>query len=188
MNNGRFLVVVSGPSGSGKDTVVKRLMELHPEIEISVSATTRPMRAGEQEGVNYYYLSQQEFERRLAAGEILEHTRYCGNYYGTPKSEVDRRIAQGVTVVLVIEVEGAANIRRLYPQATTVFICPPSMQALEARLRGRGTESEEAIQKRLRRAAEEMSFAGQYTETLVNDTVDGCAQRLYDIILQRQKG
>ena len=152
MNNEQYLVVVSGPSGSGKDTVVSRLMAQHPEIEISVSATTRDKRPGEAEGVNYYYLTVPAFEQKIADGEILEYTRYCGNYYGTPKSEVDRRIAAHTTVILVIEVVGATNIKRLYPGATTIFIQPPSYAELEERLRGRGTESEQAIQSRLARA------------------------------------
>lgn len=188
MDKDRYLVVVSGPSGSGKDTVVNRLRQMHPEIELSVSATSRAMRPGEAEGVNYYYMTREQFEARLAAGEILEHTCYCGNYYGTPKAEVDRRIGQGKTVVLVIEVEGAGNIRRMYPEATTVFITPPSLEELEHRLRGRGTESEEAIQGRLARAREEMAQAGDYTASLVNREVDDCARQLYDLIRARQEG
>ena len=112
---------------------MKYLMEAHPEIEISVSATTRAMRPGEAEGVNYYYMTNAQFEEKLARGEILEHVNYCGKYYGTPKSEVDRRIAAGTTVVLVIEVVGAANIKRMYPESTLVFILPPSMEELAAR-------------------------------------------------------
>lgn len=187
MNKDKYLVVVSGPSGSGKDTVVNRLRQLHPEIEISISATTRAMRPGEAEGVNYYYLQKDEFENRIQAGEILEYTQYCGNYYGTPKAEVDRRIENEHTVILVIEVEGAGNIKRIYPNSTTVFICPPSMEELENRLRGRGTETEEAIQHRLARAEEEMKLAKDYDETLVNDMVDKCAQALYALIVKHQK-
>ena len=186
MNNEQYLVVVSGPSGSGKDTVVSRLMAQHPEIEISVSATTRDKRPGEQEGVNYYYLTVPAFEQKIADGEILEYTQYCGNYYGTPKSEVDRRIAAHTTVILVIEVVGAANIKRLYPGATTIFIQPPSYAELEERLRGRGTESEQAIQSRLARAAEEMSYATDYDEVVVNDDVDRCADEIYRLIQEHQ--
>lgn len=186
MSNDRYLVVVSGPSGSGKDTVVQRLMQLHPEIEISVSATTRPKRPGEKEGVNYYYTTAPDFEQRIAAGAILEYTRYCGNYYGTPKAEVDRRIAAGATVVLVIEVVGAGNIKRLYPGATTIFVRPPSYAELEERLRGRGTESEDVIQKRLARAVEEMDYAADYDEVVVNDDVDRCAAEIYELIQKRQ--
>ncbi len=186
MNQERYLVVVSGPSGAGKDTVVRQLRQQHPEIEFSVSATTRAMRPGEQDGVDYHYLSTAEFEQRIAAGEILEHTCYCGNYYGTPKLEVDRRIAAGRTVVLVIEVEGAANIKRIYPNATTVFIRPPSMEELERRLRNRGTETEQSIQRRLARAAEELGLADGYDAQVVNDTVEQCARDLYAVIRARQ--
>lgn len=186
MNNEQYLVVVSGPSGSGKDTVVSRLMAQHPEIEISVSATTRDKRPGEQEGVNYYYLTVPAFEQKIADGEILEYTQYCGNYYGTPKSEVDRRITAHTTVILVIEVVGATNIKRLYPGATTIFIQPPSYAELEERLRGRGTESEQAIQSRLARAAEEMSYASDYDEVVVNDDVDRCADEIYRLIQEHQ--
>ena len=106
MSNGEHLIVLSGTSGSGKDTVVSQLRRLHPEIQVSVSATTRAMRPGEAEGVNYFYLTKEDFEKKLKQGEILEHTCYCGNYYGTPKSEVDARIAAGIDVVFIIEVEG----------------------------------------------------------------------------------
>lgn len=186
MNNEQYLVVVSGPSGSGKDTVVTRLMEKHPEIEISVSATTRDKRPGETEGVNYYYLTVPAFEQKIADGEILEYTQYCGNYYGTPRSEVDRRIAAGTTVILVIEVVGATNIKRLYPGATTIFIQPPSYAELEERLRRRGTESEQAIQSRLARAVEEMGYASDYDETVVNDDADRCAEEVYRLIREHQ--
>ena len=111
------------------------MREKHPEIEVSVSATSRAMREGEAEGVNYYYLTRETFQQKVQAGEILEYTQYNGNLYGTPKHEVDTRIAQGRTVILVIEVEGAGNIRKLYPEALTIFLLPPSTQELERRLR-----------------------------------------------------
>lgn len=126
MNKERHLVVISGPSGCGKDTVVKYLRKVHPEIEVSVSATTRAPRSGEKEGVDYYYMSRAQFEDKVKNGEILEYAQYDKNFYGTPKSEVDRRIENGITVVLVIEVEGAGNIRRLYPDCNTIFVRPPA--------------------------------------------------------------
>lgn len=187
MNNERYLLVLSGPSGSGKDTVVKRLMQLHPGIELSVSATTRAMRPGEAEGVDYYYMTVPQFEGLLREGRILEHTCYCGNYYGTPRDQVEQRLAQQITVVLVIEVEGGANIKRLYPDSTSVFITPPSFEELERRLRARATDSEEAIQKRLARAKEELACAGSYDYQLVNDDLDSCVQALYDILRSRQR-
>ena len=182
MSNGQHLIVLSGPAGSGKDTFVRELIEKHPEIEVSVSVTTRDKRPGEREGVNYYYISTEEFERRIAAGEVLEYTHYCGNYYGTPKSEVDRRIASGIDVVLIIEVEGAANIKRLYPDAKLVFVRPPSFEELEKRLRGRRTESEEKIRERLARALEEMEYACDYDYVIINDKVEHCAEELYQIV------
>ena len=164
MNKQRYLLVVSGPSGAGKDTVVSRMMQKHPEIEISVSATTRAPRAGETDGENYYFLTNEQFEEKIDRGEMLEYVNYCGKYYGTPKSEVDARLDRGTTVVLVIEVVGAANIKKLYPESTLIFIMPPSMDELRARLRGRGTESEEAIAGRLKRAEEELPYARKIVE------------------------
>ena len=187
-NKDRYLVVVSGPSGCGKDTVVKTMREKHPEIEVSVSATSRAMREGEAEGVNYYYMTRETFQQKVQAGEILEYTQYNGNLYGTPKHEVDTRIAQGRTVILVIEVEGAGNIRKLYPEALTIFLLPPSMEELENRLRSRGTESEEAIQGRMATARREVEQAPLYTATLVNDDLETCAEKLYQMIREYQKG
>ena len=182
MSNGEHLIVLSGPAGSGKDTVVQHLIDEHPEIEVSVSLTSRDKRPGEREGVNYYYVSTEEFQRRIAAGEVLEYTNYCGNYYGTPKSEIDRRIEQGIDVVLIIEVEWAANIKRLYPDSKLVFVRPPSFEELERRLRGRKTESEEKIKERLERALEEMEYACDYDFVIINDKVEECARELYQII------
>ena len=185
MQGEKYLFVVSGPSGTGKDTIVARLLADHPEIQHTISATTRAPREGEQDGVNYYFVSKEDFERKLQNDEIVEHTCYCGNYYGTLRSEIERRMAQGIPVILVIEVEGAGNIKRLYPGATTVFVLPPDMQELERRLRNRGTESEDTIRRRLKRAEEEIAHSVEYDEHVVNDQVEACAEALYSIIQSR---
>ena len=182
MNNEKHLIVLSGPSGSGKDTVTAKLVENHPEIEVSVSATSRAARDGEAEGVNYYYMDGDTFKAKITEGDILEYTNYCGNYYGTLKSEIDKRLTKGIDVILVIEVEGAANIRRLYPNAKLVFITPPSFEELETRLRGRGTDDEDAINKRLECAKREMALKEQYDYELINKEIDKCVEDFYDII------
>lgn len=187
MEGEKYLFVVSGPSGVGKDTVMARLRADHPEIEKTVSATTRAPREGEAEGVNYYYRSEAAFKQLIEAGEVLEYNYYNGNYYGTLRTEVERRMAAGKLVLLNIDVHGAANIKRLYPGSTIVFLLPPSAQELEARLRGRGTETEQAIQKRLARAVEEMGYASDYDETVVNDDADRCAEEIYQLIRRRQQ-
>ena len=182
MQGEKYLFVVSGPSGTGKDTIVARLLADHPEIRHTISATTRAPREGEQDGVNYYFVSKEDFERKLQNDEIVEHTCYCGNYYGTLRSEIERHMREKTPVILVIEVEGAGNIKRLYPGATTVFVLPPDIQELERRLRARGTEDEATIQKRLTRAQTEIANAIHYDEHLVNVEVGPCAGSLYTII------
>ncbi|HJD22363.1 MAG TPA: guanylate kinase [Candidatus Gemmiger faecigallinarum] len=182
MQGEKYLFVVSGPSGTGKDTIVARLLADHPEIQHTISATTRAPREGEQDGVNYYFVSKEDFERKLQNDEIVEHTCYCGNYYGTLRSEIERHMREKTPVILVIEVEGAGNIKRLYPGATTVFVLPPDIQELERRLRARGTEDEATIQKRLTRAQTEIANAIHYDEHLVNVEVGPCAESLYTII------
>lgn len=182
MQGEKYLFVVSGPSGTGKDTIVARLLADHPEIHHTISATTRAPREGEQDGVNYYFVSKEDFKRKLQNDEIVEHTCYCGNYYGTLRSEIERHMREKTPVILVIEVEGAGNIKRLYPGATTVFVLPPDIQELERRLRARGTEDEATIQKRLTRAQTEIANAIHYDEHLVNVEVGPCAESLYTII------
>lgn len=186
MNNERYLLVVSGPSGAGKDTVVKQMLEQYTGMEKSVSATTRAMRPGEKEGVNYYYITQDAFEDKIAKAEVLEYTQYCGNYYGTLKSEVDARLSAGITVILVIEVQGAGNVKRMYPDCTTVFVRPPSYEELERRLIERGTENEASIKARLKRAVEEMEYAVDYDYVVVNDDVKTCAEAIHTIVVERQ--
>ena len=134
MKGEKYLFVVSGPSGTGKDTVVAALLKKHPEIQHTVSATTRSPREGEKDGINYHFMSVADFEDHLANDQIVEHTKYCENYYGTLRSEIEGRMKLGIPVILVIEVEGAGNIKKMYPGATTIFVLPPDMQELERRL------------------------------------------------------
>ena len=183
MNKG-ILVVISGPSGSGKGTVVKRMKELREDIGVSVSATTRSPREGEVHGREYYFITHADFEEKLAQGEILEHTVYLGNYYGTPKSEVDRVVSAGNDLILEIEVEGAAQIKKLYPDAVTIMLIPPTLEELRARLEGRGSEDQAAVEKRLCRALEEIKLAGEYDFVVVNENgkIDECASKILEIV------
>jgi len=182
MANDKYLFVVSGAAGTGKDSVVKALREAHPEIEKTVSATTRAPRPGEQEGVDYYYRTREQFQQLIENDQVVEHNFYNGNYYGTLREEVDKRLAARKVVVLVIDVHGAANIRRMFPGATTVFLLPPSVEELERRLRSRGDTSEEQIKMRLERASWEMEQRSWYDYTVVNDDAKRCAGEILTII------
>lgn len=182
MENEKYLFVVSGPSGVGKDTVVKKLRKNHPEIAKTVSATTRAPRPGEQEGVDYYYRTVEQFQKLLAEDQIVEHNYYNQNYYGTLRSEVNRHLDAGRMVVLVIDVHGAANIKRMYPGSNTIFLLPPSIEELESRLRGRGTEDEASVQRRLNEALNELSVKDTYDQQLVNHDIDSCAEELYQMM------
>lgn len=186
MRNERNLLVVSGPSGCGKDTVVAKMIGAHAGIELSVSATTRPKRMEEVNGVHYFFLSREEFEQCIEEEDLVEWAEYVGNYYGTLRSQLEERMGRGITCVLVIEVQGAANIKGQYPDCTSIFILPPSMEELERRLRKRGSEGEEWVQRRMARAVEEMKHATSYDYCLVNDDADTCAEEMYEILLKRQ--
>ncbi len=178
-----LLIVVSGPAGSGKGTVNAKLLQ-SPDYAFSVSATTRAPRPGEVHGVNYYYITKEEFEQRIAHGEMLEYTCYCGNYYGTPKKEAEAVLESGRNLILEIEVEGAMNVKRLYPEAVLIMLLSPSFSQQEARLRGRGTETEEKILARLERTREELKTLSDYDYIVYNEDggADACADEIRSIV------
>ncbi len=163
------LVVLTGPSGVGKGTLMRSLLARHPELYYSVSATTRSPRPGEIDGKDYYFISRSKFEQLVAAGEFLEWAEFAGNYYGTPREPVINQICSGKLVLLEIELEGARQIRRSFPEALSIFILPPSFSELEKRIRTRGQDSEEAIARRLRRAQDEINAADEFDIQIVND-------------------
>ncbi len=178
-----LLIVISGPSGSGKGTV-NEILKKTPGYAFSVSATTRKPREGEVDGVNYYYITKEAFEARIAKGEMLEYTCYCENYYGTPLKETEETIAAGKNLILEIEVEGALNVKRLYPDALLIMILPSSYEELEARLRGRGTEPDEVIRCRLARAREEVALLPNYDYVVYNRDggVEACVEEIRNIV------
>ncbi len=177
-----LLVVISGPSGAGKGTVIKEILDHNDDICLSVSCTTRPPRPGETDGVHYYFKTRQEFKSMLRNGEFLEFATVFDNYYGTPIFAVDEKRRQGKDVVLEIDVQGALEVRRKVADALLIFIMPPSMEELERRLTGRQTETEEQIKKRFTTAYYEMKFKNQYDYVVVNDTVERAAAEIVDII------
>ena len=177
-----ILFVVSAPAGCGKDSILERALSKDINLTYSVSATTRAIRAGETEGISYYFTTREEFEKMISAGELLEHTEYCGNYYGTPKQTVVEVLADGKNVVLKIETEGAANVKKMLPEAVLIFILPPSMEELSRRLHKRGTEDEETIQKRLKQAETEISNAYDYDYVIVNGELDAAVNDFVSIV------
>ena len=183
-NKGR-LIVFSAPSGCGKGTMLAEILK-DESFRCSVSATTRKPREGEVEGVNYYYVTNEEFENRVANGEFLEHAGYCDHYYGTLKSEVDPYLEKGINVVLEIEVQGAMNIRKARPDALLVFIAPPSVQELSRRLHKRGTETEEVIAQRVAAAYEELTYAPKYDYIIVNDALEDAVSDFFAVIRAEQ--
>lgn len=177
-----LLVAVSGPSGTGKGTVIKALREKNNNITLLPSATTRSPRYGEKDGVNYYFKSRDEFLKMIKNGEFVEWVEYCGNLYGTPAKQLNESLEMGLDVVLEKEVDGVLKIKKAYPDSVSVFILPPSFDELKRRIQGRGTETAEAIQKRLDRALEEMKYAVDYDYIVVNDFIESASNAVNCII------
>ena len=183
LNERGMLIVLSGPSGVGKGTVRRALFEKRGnKLDYSVSMTTRPMRPGEKDGVDYYFVSKEEFEQRIKDGKFLEYASFIGNYYGTPLDKVEEKIAQGKEVVLEIEVNGALQVKEKMKDAVMIFLVPPSKEDLFKRLRSRGTESEEIIEQRVKKASDEFKMAYYYDYIVVNDDVDNAADIIMAII------
>ena len=182
MSNKGLLVILSGPSGSGKDTVLDCIHEKDIPIQRSISMTTREKRDGETDGVDYYFVTKEYFEKQIAEKKMLESALYSTNYYGTPKGPVDRWLDEGKTVVLKIEVQGAEKIKKMYPDSVSIFIMPPSMQILERRLRKRDTDSEESILMRLDAALGEMQCAEKYDYIVFNDVLEDTVDDICSII------
>lgn len=175
--------VITGPSGVGKGTLIRGLMERLPRLELSVSATTRAPRPGERDGVEYHFLTRAEFDRKVAGEEFVEHADYAGRSYGTLRSELDDRVRAGVPVVLEIEVQGARQVRRSVPDAVQVFIAPPSLDALRTRLIGRGTDDPEEVERRLRVAEQELQAQPEFAHVVVNDRLEDALERLTAIVV-----
>ena len=183
MNKRGVLTVISGPSGVGKGTTIKRLFEIEENLYFSVSATTRKPRPGEIDGVHYSFKTVEEFERDIENGEMLEHAIFNGNYYGTPKSAIEQKLSEGKDIVLDIEIQGAKNVKKMMPEAVLVYLLPPSIEELKRRLVGRNTEDAETIAGRLHTARLELNEAPElYDYFIVNDLVENAAIKIKDII------
>lgn len=182
MNKRGVLMVVSGPAGVGKGTVCKQFLKDNPDVKLSVSATTRKPRPGEEHGREYFFMTKEEFEEKIKTDNLLEYVCFVGNYYGTLKSAVEEKLSAGVDVLLEIEVEGAMNVKKKFPDSVLVFVLPPSFTELAERLKGRGTETPEVIEKRLSRAREEFECVKHYDYVLLNDTVENAADNLKSIL------
>ncbi len=174
--------VITGPSGVGKGTLIRGLLERVPELGLSISATTRAPRPGETQGVDYHFLSPDEFDRRVAGGEFVEHATYSGRRYGTLRSELEGRLGRGEPVVLEIEVQGARQVRQTMPEALQVFIAPPNRDALRARLVGRGTDDAEQVEQRMRTAEEELEAQPEFARVVVNDRLEDATAELEGIV------
>lgn len=177
-----ILIIVSGFSGAGKGTLVKKLLEEYNNYALSISATTRQPRPGEEDGREYFFLQKEEFERKIAENGLIEYASYCDNYYGTPRAYVEQQLAAGKDVILEIEIQGALKVKKQYEDAVLLFVMPPSAEELRRRLVGRGTETAEVIDKRMRRAAQEAEGIEAYDYIVVNDDLETCVRQLHEII------
>ena len=177
-----ILIVLSGFSGAGKGTLVKELMKTYDNYALSISMTTRKPREGEVHGREYFFTERESFEEKIAQNGLIEYAEYCGNYYGTPRDYVEEMLAAGRDVLLEIEIQGMHKVKKMFPDMLTLFVTPPSIAELEKRLRGRGTETEEVIRKRLARAAEEAKGMGDYEYLVVNDDLQECVEEIHSIV------
>lgn len=180
------LVILSGFAGSGKGTIIRELLEKYDNYALSVSATTRAPREGEVEGVHYFFKTEEEFKEMIAKGELLEYANYVGNYYGTPRAYVKDQLAKGMNVILEIETEGALSIKREYPDAVLVFVMPPSVNEIYNRLKNRGTETEEVIAKRMKKAGIEISVVDRYDYLMINDVLSESVEAFNAIVMSQQ--
>lgn len=183
MRHKGILIVVSGFSGAGKGTLMKKLVQEYDNYALSISATTRAPRTGEEDGREYFFLTKEAFEQKIAEDGLIEYACYCDNYYGTPRDYVEKQLAAGRDVILEIEIQGALKIRKQFPTALLLFVMPPDAEELKRRLTGRGTETEEAVKKRMARAVEEADGIEEYDYIVVNDDLDNCVKELHEIIL-----
>lgn len=186
MSQPGILLVLSGPSGAGKGTICRKLLESSPELKLSISATTRQARTGEVEGVNYLFVSREEFTRMVEKAELLEWAEVYGNYYGTPSQYVREQLNSGQDVVLEIDIQGAMQVKKQFPQGIFIYIMPPSLEELADRIKKRGTDSMEVILKRLSCANEELSCAHNYNYIVVNDEVEEAVQKVQSIIVSEK--
>ncbi|MBP3841738.1 MAG: guanylate kinase [Bacilli bacterium] len=180
------LYVISGPSGCGKDTIVNSLLKKNKNLWLSISCTSRAPRGNEKDGVEYFFLSEEEFEKEIENDGFLEYAKYAGNYYGTPKKSIEEHLNNGEDVILVIEIQGALKIKNLLPETLFIFILPPSMKELKRRLEGRGTEDKEKIDKRFLRAYEEINEVGKYNYVVVNDEVKNAVEKVNAILISEK--
>ena len=183
LNKRGILIVVSGFSGAGKGTVMKRLMEKYKDdYALSVSMTTRNPRSGEVDGQHYFFVSREQFEKTIAEDGLIEHAQYCGNYYGTPRAYVEKQLADGKNVILEIEIQGALLVKEKFPETLLLFVTPPSADELKKRLVGRGTETMEEIEARLKRAVDEAPIMDKYDYIVINDEVENCVDKIHELV------